>query len=1166
LTLTEDRLNPNSFFERKQTSLVNRIQEMTLLRGLADKATEGEGAVFFLFGEAGIGKTRLTKEIKPHADSHGMRILYGRCPAVFQTSSGSPYAVWKEIIRDYIRKSTDDQLQRVAGSNPVALCKLIPEATSRLHVSEPANLREDLEHERLFEGISEFFRNISETEPLIIVLDDLQWSDKSSLLLLHYLSHLAYRENILFLGAYRDTELDKKHPLSEMLTELNRARLAQSTQLKRLPYPEVVKIVEQLVGFSNLSRDFYSRVFEKTNGNPFFIEEVIASLKEQGIIFLQGNKLAIGDFSKIQFPQTVKDILKERIDRLDEDCQNILLTASLIGNDFNFQALLEILQINEAKLTENIETMIRAGLLKSRIEKGENICSFSDSLVRDLLNEEEIGPFKRKSLHSKIANSLEKIYAKTIDDHLGELASHFLAGGDKEKAFAYYAKAAKKAREIYANNEASAYYQSALEIAEQTTASPKSKIILYEQLGDTLCLLGEYSKGIDIWNKTLNQFGSREHKVDRARIHRKIAQVLWSKNGLPKKAEEHQTQALSLLAEIPTGKEIADLKADIARMHLRFGDTIKAAAAGEEALKISSEVNDCEGIANSCITLGAVLTLQGDRVKATQYLEKALSVSLEKGCLENAVYAYDNLGFALVRTTQRAKQLEYYQKGFDLAKKIGAVSAQTWIGNNLSDMLIGMGNINEASEIKQDCVSKDRRTGNLVNLAFSLAGLGYIYQILGNLPECERILIEAKETAEKTTDLPAYGFAVYKLSNYYIETRQFDKTKKIISESYTYVKENSAKVFEVIVNDISIRVLLGEGKFGEAEDFVNRQHLITKELDDKEYVAFTDASKAVILSKQGKMTQALELFEKSIQQLEEIDEKKWSVYEYSKRVLFEYSRVLVERNTDEDKQKAVLVLNQALDLFEKVTAKSEIEKVRTILATIQGTKQVEIKPESNQPTRVPTGNPKLDTLLFGGIPAQYSVALTASSCDARDSTIEAFLNNGLDNNEITFYVTEETSLANKLAQKHSKNLWVFLCNIEAKNTPDSSQNKFILNGVGNLTELSITLTQAIQNLKAQANAKKRICIDITSDILLQHHAVSTRKWLTEITTMLKSKGFTILTVIDPMIHPLEELYAVLGVFDGEINIRQSETNNGLATFLRIKRMRDSEFVKTEIPV
>ena len=182
---------------------------MTLLRCLADKATEGEGAVFFLSGEAGIGKTRLTKEIKPHADSHGMRILYGRCPAVFQTSSGSPYAVWKEIIRDYIRKSTDDQLQRVAGSYPVALCKLIPEAASRLNVSEQASLREDLEHERLFEGISEFFRNISETEPLIIVLDDLQWSDKSSLLLLHYLSHLAYRENILFLGVYRDTELDK---------------------------------------------------------------------------------------------------------------------------------------------------------------------------------------------------------------------------------------------------------------------------------------------------------------------------------------------------------------------------------------------------------------------------------------------------------------------------------------------------------------------------------------------------------------------------------------------------------------------------------------------------------------------------------------------------------------------------------------------------------------------------------------------------------------------------------------------------------------------------------------------------------------------------------------------------------------------------------------------
>lgn len=209
------------------------------------------------------------------------------------------------------------------------------------------------------------------------------------------------------------------------------------------------------------------------------------------------------------------------------------------------------------------------------------------------------------------------------------------------------------------------------------------------------------------------------------------------------------------------------------------------------------------------------------------------------------------------------------------------------------------------------------------------------------------------------------------------------------------------------------------------------------------------------------------------------------------------------------------------------------------------------------------GYPILDTLLCGGMPQKFAMVLTSPTCDERDLIVKRFLETGAENDEPTFYVTIEPSQAESLARNYSSTFYMFVCNPQGETILKSAPNIFVLKGVENLTSLSVALTSAIRKLDPSQKGARRICLNIISDVLLQSGAVQTRRWLTELLTLLKSAGFTTIAVIDPQMHPPEQLYAILGLFEGEVNIREAETDQGLGRFLKIKRMSNQKYLKDE---
>jgi KaiC/GvpD/RAD55 family RecA-like ATPase len=321
-------------------------------------------------------------------------------------------------------------------------------------------------------------------------------------------------------------------------------------------------------------------------------------------------------------------------------------------------------------------------------------------------------------------------------------------------------------------------------------------------------------------------------------------------------------------------------------------------------------------------------------------------------------------------------------------------------------------------------------------------------------------------------------------------------------------------------------------------------------------IANAEMLTGMLFSAQKNWEQSIQHLEKSLQTYRDLNAQKWYVPFFAD-FLYEYGSMYLDRNEEGDREKACELLNQALEIFQKMGAKKDIEKVEAKLLYIETGKVASVP----KPTElVCTGYADLDKLLCGGLRSGSSAVLSSPSCNERDSLIKSFLKTGAENGEVTFYVTTNARAAKALAEEFQSGLYLFICNPQADAVAESSGNVFKLKGVENLTEISIALSSAIHKLDASLKSPRRACIEIVSDALLQHHAVQTRKWLTALTTELTSAGFTVLAVVDPQMHPPEELHAILGLFDGEINIYEKGTER----FLKIKRMSNQKYVEDEL--
>jgi len=220
--------------------------------------------------------------------------------------------------------------------------------------------------------------------------------------------------------------------------------------------------------------------------------------------------------------------------------------------------------------------------------------------------------------------------------------------------------------------------------------------------------------------------------------------------------------------------------------------------------------------------------------------------------------------------------------------------------------------------------------------------------------------------------------------------------------------------------------------------------------------------------------------------------------------------------------------------------------------------------ETILPDRISTGYRDLDSLLFGGIPKNYAVVLTSPSCDERELLVKKFLQAGIDDRQITFQITTDLIGVEALAKETQSSFHLFICNPQADKIVETSPNSSKLKGVENLTDISIALNKSFRKLSTSNDGPRRACIEIVSDVLLQHKAVQTRRWLTDLIAELKTRGFTVLAVMNPQMHSAQEVQAIVGLFEGEISIYEKESEKGLHRFIKIKKMYNQRYLEDDL--
>jgi len=447
---------------------VGRDGELERLGQLWKEAAAGELRVALLAGEPGVGKTRLAAELARLVHDDGATVLAGRC----DEDLGVPYQPFVEALRHFVdhAPALTGRLGRYGGE----LVRVLPEL-AELAPDLPAALRSDPETERyrLFDAVAAWLGAASAEEPLLLVLDDLQWAAKPTLLLLRHVVR-AGGARVLVLGTYRDTELAHDHPLVEVVADLRRQGAVERLSLSGLDGAGVAAIVEQAAGRSLNDADIAlaQAVYEETEGNPFFVREVLRHLAETGAVErAEGGWTTRLPVDQLGIPEGVRAVVGRRLARLSGDANQALRVAAVIGADFELDVLTAAGDFGGEVLLAAVEEAVAARVVT---EVSATRFRFAHALMRATLYE-SLTATRKVALHRQVAQAIEAIHAGGLDDYVPALAHHWARAAapaaDTARAIAYATRAGDRALTQLAHDEAVTYYRQALELLQVAAGS-----------------------------------------------------------------------------------------------------------------------------------------------------------------------------------------------------------------------------------------------------------------------------------------------------------------------------------------------------------------------------------------------------------------------------------------------------------------------------------------------------------------------------------------------------------------------------------------------------------------------------------------------------------------------------------------------------------------------
>lgn len=503
---------PTPVRDREPATFVGREGDLGRLRLDWARALEGERQLVLVGAEPGMGKTTLVMQAARELQASGAAVLYGRCEEETLIS----YQPFVEAIRDYIAACPVTELNEHVRPVASDLIRLVPELAARLPgIEPPPELASEEARYRLFEAFRRFFAAVSATWPVLLVIEDLHWVDRGSLLLLQFLARELGQSRLMILGTYRDSEVDRRHPLTAAMVAMRRDLNVQRIFLTGLSMDEVADLIEASAGHDLDERGLAAvrAVHQETEGHPLFVHEIYRHLSETGRIGFESGRWVsdIRSARDIAVPEGVRATIGLRLARLSPDAADTLTLASVIGAEFSLPVLRSVAGLDEGRLIDLLEEAVAGHLLDEAADRPGTF-RFSHILVRDALYS-DLSRTRRSRLHQQLAGAIEAALEKPPLGHINgartrasaaQLAYHLTeaaAPGSEEKTAHFLGVAADDARAATAYEDAQRYYQQALDLLPpQSPAGPR----LLFGLGLAQRDLGMWEVALDTWREAIS--------------------------------------------------------------------------------------------------------------------------------------------------------------------------------------------------------------------------------------------------------------------------------------------------------------------------------------------------------------------------------------------------------------------------------------------------------------------------------------------------------------------------------------------------------------------------------------------------------------------------------------------------------------------------------------
>ncbi len=463
----------------EEGGFVGRDRELNALLAGLEAARSGNGRVFLVSGEPGIGKTRIAVEFANQAREQDVRVLWGRC----WDGSGAPaYWPWVQAIRSLFRSVDLETLADLMGSGAADIAQMFPELYAMFpELSSLPSRDADSARFQLFDATTTFLKSAADPKPLVLVLDDLHAADTPTLLFLRFVAGQVAEARIVIVGTFRDAELTPEHPLTELAAEIAREPTTQQIALEGFGEADIAALVEATTEVrpdpavvTRLSRD--------TTGNPLYLEQAVRLLATEGRL----DSLSEGALRHFPLPARISEVIGRRVDHVSQRCKEGLRFGSLLGPEFSFEVLRRLGEFSSEELLDLLDEAVDANLLVVTADSPASF-GFSHDLVREALAE-TLTQAERVTLHGKAGAVLEDIYGLDADSHLAELAYHFFEaapGGQAEKAVEFSRLAGARASASLAYEEAARLHGMALTVLElQSSYDETLRVDILLDLGD----------------------------------------------------------------------------------------------------------------------------------------------------------------------------------------------------------------------------------------------------------------------------------------------------------------------------------------------------------------------------------------------------------------------------------------------------------------------------------------------------------------------------------------------------------------------------------------------------------------------------------------------------------------------------------------------------------